>query len=363
MKTTPRILITAGEESADRHAASVVRQIRRIIPDVRIFGMGGHEMEEAGVEIIYSMKELSVMGFSEVLPKLLGILKVYSGLKKIIRTMKPDVFIPVDLPDFNMRLAGFAKKHRVKVLYYIAPQAWAWRAYRARTLAKITDGLAVIFPFEEAFFRKSGVNVKYVGHPFLEENITKPSDASWPVKRIAIMPGSRKDEIVRMLPVMIGAKKIISSKIDGLEWVIPIAKGLDEIFVKKFLDSDIKPVSGIPDADMAMVKSGTASFETAIKGIPEVICYKTSCINYLLARLFVKVECIGMPNIALGRKVAPELIQHDFTAEGLALELLRFIEDRELFDNAKKAFTELRQNLQGEKASLMVAEWVKELTT
>jgi lipid-A-disaccharide synthase len=363
MKTAPRILITAGEESADRHAASVVREIRSIMPDAHIFGMGGYAMKEAGVEIIYSMKELSVMGVSDVLPKLFGILKVYSGLKKIIRNLKPDVFIPVDLPDFNMRLAGFAKKQGVKVLYYIAPQAWAWRAYRARTLSQITDGLAVIFPFEEAFFRKSGVNVKYVGHPFLGENIIKPSDASWPVRRIAMMPGSRKDEIVRMLPVMIGAKKIISSKVKGLEWVIPVAKGLDETFVKGFLDSDIKPVSGIPEADIAMVKSGTASFETALKGIPEVICYKTSTLNYLLARIFVKVECIGMPNIALGRKVAPELIQHDFTAEGLALEIMRFIENRELFNNAKEAFTELWQKLQGEKASSMVAEWVKELTT
>jgi lipid-A-disaccharide synthase len=362
MKTIPRILITAGEESADRHAASVVRQIRHIMPDAEIFGMGGHEMKEAGVEIIYSMKELSVMGFSEVLPKLLGIFKVYSGLKEVIRTRRPDIFIPVDLPDFNMRLAGFAKKQGVKVLYYIAPQAWAWRAYRARTLSRITDGLAVIFPFEEAFFTKSCVNARYVGHPFLEENIVKPSDASWPVKRIAIIPGSRKDEIVRMMPVMVSAKKIISSKINGIEWVLPVAKGLDETFVKGFLDSDIKPVSGIPDVDLAMVKSGTASFETAIKGIPEVICYKTSAINYFLARIFVKVEHIGMPNIALGRKVAPELIQHDFTPQRLAVELTRFIEDRELFNNTKEAFTELRQKLQGEKASLMVAEWVKELT-
>lgn len=361
MKTAPRILITAGEESADRHAACVVRQIRQIMPDAHVFGMGGSEMKDSGVEILYSMKELSVMGFSEVLPKLAGILKVYSGLKEIIKTMKPDVFIPVDLPDFNMRLAGFAKKQGVKVLYYIAPQAWAWRAYRARILSRITDGLAVIFPFEEAYFRKSGVDARYVGHPFMEENNVPPADSSWPVKRIAMMPGSRKDEIVRMLPVMMDAKRLVDNEIKGIEWMLPVAKGLDRAFVEGFTDGSVKLTNGISDADLAMAKSGTACFETAIKEIPEVICYKTSPINYYLARIFVKVKTIGMPNIALGRAVVPELIQHDLTPERLAEEVLKFINDRDLFVRSKQEFTHLRASLEGGRASLKVAQWAMSL--
>jgi lipid-A-disaccharide synthase len=361
VNAAPKILITAGEESADRHAGLVVQMIKQIIPDAEIFGMGGPEMEKAGVEIIYSMKELSVMGFSEVLPKLAGIIKVYSGIKKIIRQRKPDIFIPVDLPDFNMRLAGFAKKQGVKVLYYIAPQAWAWRAGRAKTLSKITDGLAVIFPFEEQFFLKNGVNARYVGHPFMEESNVPVFDASWPVKTIAIMPGSRKDEVVRMLPVMTRAKRIIDLKVKNINWVLPVAKGLDPDFVSAFTDSDIKLVSGIPDADLAIVKSGTASFEAAVKGIPEVICYRTSAINYFLAKTFVKVNNIGMPNIALGRDVVPELIQRDFTAQNIADEVMKYIHNRQLFLNVKDAFYKMRSSLQGEHASLKVAQWVKEL--
>ena len=288
--------------------------------------------------------------------------RAFSWVRRYLEEKRPGCVIAVDFYGFNHQVLGLAAHRSIPSFYYISPQVWASRPARAAKIARLVKEVLVIFPFEEAFFTKSGVNARYVGHPFLEENTVPPSDASWPVKRIVIMPGSRKDEIVRMLPVMVGAKKIISSKINDLEWYVPVAKGLDETFIKGFLDSDIKPVNGIPDADLAMVKSGTASFETAIKGIPEVICYKTSTINYFLARIFVKVECIGMPNIALERKVAPELIQHDFTPERLAVELMRFIEDRELFNNTKEAFQELRQKLQGEKASLMVAEWVKELT-
>jgi lipid-A-disaccharide synthase len=361
MKANPKILVTAGEESADRHAACVVREIKKLLPDACVFGMGGHEMASAGVELIYSMKEISVMGFVDVLPKLAGILKVYSGLKKTIRERKPDLFIPVDLPDFNMRLAGFAKKSGIKVLYYIAPQAWAWRPSRARTLSRITDGLAVIFPFEEDFFRKSGVSAGYVGHPFLEENNVIPADSSWPVRRIAMMPGSRRNEITGMLPVMTEAKRIVDKEVRGIEWLLPVAKGLDWPFVKSHTDEDVKLVSGIPDADMAVVKSGTACFEAAIKGIPEVICYRTSPVNYFLARLFVKVEAIGMPNIALGRKVVPELIQHDLTPERLAGEVLKYIGDRDLFMRTKKEFSQLRASLEGGKASEKVAQWAQRL--
>jgi len=356
-----RILITAGEESADRHSGYLVRQIKKLLPDAEIFGMGGPEMADAGVEIIYSMKELSVMGFSEVLPKLAGILKVYSGLKKIILKRKPDIFIPVDLPDFNMRLAGFAKKHGAKVLYYIAPQAWAWRAYRARTLSHITDGLAVIFPFEEEFFKAGGVNARYVGHPFMEENNVNISDVSWPVKKIAILPGSRKDEISRMLPVMTRAKRIIDLRIKGIDWVLPVAKGLSHDLVGSLTDSDVNLVSDMPGADMAIVKSGTASFEMAMKGVPEIICYKTSAINYALARMFVKVNHIGMPNIASGKTVVPELIQYDFTEDRIAEEAMKYIQDDNLFNKVRTEFERLRSTLEGSQASSKVAQWVMSL--
>nr|HOO47336.1 lipid-A-disaccharide synthase [Deltaproteobacteria bacterium] len=147
-----KILMIAGEASADRHASKVIQSLKSVSPDIEIFGMGGPMMKEAGMECCYGMDELSVMGFSDVLPRVRRIYGVYKGIQALIRIRKPDVVLPVDLPDFNMRVARYAKKHHTKVLYYIAPQAWAWRSYRARTLSAVTDGLAVIFPFEEEFF-------------------------------------------------------------------------------------------------------------------------------------------------------------------------------------------------------------------
>jgi lipid-A-disaccharide synthase len=355
-----KILITAGEASADRHAATLIRAMKKAIPEAEIFGMGGPEMVDAGFDDRYSMHALSVMGFSNVLPRLVGILRVLRGIKELILKERPDIFIPVDLPDFNMRLARFAHARRVKVLYYIAPQAWAWRRSRARSLAQITDGLAVIFPFEEAFFRAFNVNARYVGHPLLEQT-PAISPGMWPPKRIAIMPGSRRDEIVRMLPAMLGAKSIIAKRYRNIQWYLPVAKGLDSAFIRERVDNDVTLTESMPQADLAMVKSGTATFELALQGVPEVICYETSLINYLLAKAFIKVDYIGMPNIVAGKTVVPELIQDAFTAENLAFSLMRYLDDKTLYMDTRSAFIELRSALGAKAASIEVAQWVSDL--
>ncbi|MGC9323922.1 MAG: lipid-A-disaccharide synthase, partial [Desulfomonilia bacterium] len=163
--TRKKILMVAGEPSADRHASRVITSLKHYAGTVEIFGMGGPEMESAGMECTYSMREFSVMGFSDVVPKIARILKVYRGLQRMLIQRRPDLVVLIDLPDFNMRIARSAHASRIKTLYYIAPQAWAWRRSRAETLSRTTHGLAVIFPFEEEFFRSYGVNTRYVGHP------------------------------------------------------------------------------------------------------------------------------------------------------------------------------------------------------
>jgi len=355
-----RVLMTAGEASADKHAALLIRALKDQLGPAEFYGLGGPEMVKEGFDARWPMSALSVMGFSDVAPKLLKIIGVYWGLKRLMRTRCPDIFIPVDLPDFNMPLAAHAHRRDIKVLYYIAPQAWAWRRRRARRLGRITDGLAVIFPFEEDFFKGSGVNARYVGHPALE-HAPLIEEALWPPKRIAMLPGSRWDEITRMLPVMLEAKRQIAPRHKDLRWFLPVAPGLDAGRIRAMVDPDIILTESLPKADLAMVKSGTACFEMALKGVPEVICYTTSAFNYRLAKTFISIDHIGMPNIAAGKTVAPELIQEAFTGNNLAFLMLRYINDKTLYQETRGAFLQLRATLGGKKASHEVALWAQSL--
>jgi lipid-A-disaccharide synthase len=357
-----RICIVAGEASADKHAAGVLRALREMVPEVEAFGMGGPELKAAGMECLYGTGELSVMGFSDVAPRIRHIFSVFKGLLKAIEERRPAVVMPVDLPDFNMRLAGKARRLGSKVLYYIAPQAWAWRRYRAATLAKITDGLAVIFPFEEGFFSSYGVNVRYVGNPCMEDPDVGTSP-SWPPGNVLMMPGSRLQELETILPLMCAAKRIVQGRHRDLAWHMRIAPGIDGRRLEERIDDDIVLTREMPPADLAMVKSGTSSFEMAVAGIPEVICYRTSGLNYRLARAFVTIDHIGMPNIILGKTAVPELIQEDFTPENLALELLRFIEDEDRFRRMQHDFALLREKLGSGSASRGVASWIRDMIT
>jgi len=353
-------MMTAGEASADRHAALLIRALKDRLGPAEFYGLGGPEMVREGFEALYPMTHLSVMGFSDVAPKLLRIIGVYWGLKRLMRTRRPDIFIPVDLPDFNMRLSERAHAKGIKVLYYIAPQAWAWRRRRAATLARITNGLGVIFPFEEDFFKGYGVNARYVGHPVLE-HAPLVEDVVWPPKRVAMLPGSRWDEIKRMLPVMLEAKRQIAPRHKDLRWFLPVAPGQDAQRIRAMVDPDIILTESLPKADLAMVKSGTACFEMALKGVPEVICYTTSAFNYKLAKAFITIDHIGMPNIAAGRTLAPELIQDSFTSHNLAFLMLRYINDKTLYQETRGAFLQLRATLGGKKASHEVAQWAQSL--
>jgi lipid-A-disaccharide synthase len=351
--------MTAGEASADRHASRVIRELKALLPDAEIFGMGGPDMAAAGMECAFTMDE-PVMGITDVIPKLRKIHGIYRGLKSLMEERKPDLVIPVDLPDFNMRLAAYARSGNRRVLYYIAPQAWAWRPSRAAALSKITDGLAVIFPFEEKFFSGYGVNARYVGHPFMEDFQYAPT-AAWPPRRIAVMPGSRNHEIPLMLPVMMAAKRRIQDIHPEISWYLPVAAGLDEDAVRRMTDEDVQMTRGIPEVDLAMAKSGTSSLEMAIRGVPEVICYRTSPVNYLLAKAFVRVKNIGMPNIIAGKTIVPELIQQHLNPEDLARTLRLYIEDRTLYEAAQRSYAGMREALGTMHPAREVAAWALRL--
>lgn len=354
------ICMVAGEASADKHASAVIRALKRIMPDVEVFGVGGPEMESAGMECIHGIDEFSVMGFSDVIPRMGHIYTVYKGILRIVEQRRPDVVVPVDLPDFNMRLAKRVKRTGIKVLYYIAPQAWAWRRYRARTLSRITDGLAVIFPFEEGFFSSYGVNARYVGHPFMEGGMESPA-SSWPPRNIVLMPGSRFHEIETILPSMLEAKRIVQKRHPDIAWRLRAAPGLDRRAIEFMAGSDVLVTSEMPPSDLAVVKSGTSSFEMAVMGVPEVICYKTSAFNYRIAKAFVTVEHIGMPNIILGRCAVPELIQDSLTPGNLSEEILKLIEDEDRYHKMQCAFSEMRERLGSSSPSQGVASWIQSM--
>lgn len=354
------VCMVAGEASADKHASAVIHALKGIMPDVEVFGVGGPEMKAAGMECLYGIDEFSVMGFSDVIPRIKRIYSVYKGILKAIDERRPSIVVPVDLPDFNMRLAKRVKRSGIGVLYYIAPQAWAWRRYRARTLSRITDGLAVIFPFEEGFFSSYGVNARYVGHPFMESGMRPPSP-SWPPKNILLLPGSRFHEIETILPSMLGAKRIVQKTHPEIAWHLRVAPGLDRQMIGAMAGSDVTLTTEMPPSDLAVVKSGTSSFEMAVMGVPEVICYRTSAFNYRIAKAFVKVDHIGMPNIILGRYAVPEIIQDELTPENLAKEIVCLIEDERGYHEMQSVFAEMRERLGNSSPSEGVASWIQSM--
>ncbi len=332
------VLVVAGEASGDAHAAEVVTALQRRAPGVRFFGMGGPKLEARGVELLYGAHELSVMGFTEVLPRVPRILRVLQGLTDAARARRPKVALLVDVPDFNLRLAARLKALGISVVYYVAPMAWAWREGRTRTLARLVDTLCCILPFEEAFFRERGVNAVYVGNPTVEQLPPPAAPAHFraalglppsegPV--LAVLPGSRRGEINRIAPTLAAAAAQVVASRTGTQVLIPVAPGLDEAFVAApFLAAGLQPrlIAGrapevVGAADVALVTSGTATLEAGLMRRPLVCVYRASALNYLLGRALVRLPFFCLVNLLAGRRVVPELLQGDATATRICAEL------------------------------------------
>ena len=330
-------MIVAGEASGDLHGGNLVRAMRDIDPALTFYGMGGERMGEAGVDLRADAADMAVVGLTEVVCKLGAILKVMGRLKASLRRERPDLVILIDYPDFNLPLARAAAKRGIKVLYYISPQVWAWRRGRIRTIQKAVDRMAVILPFEEAFYRQAGVDVSFVGHPLLDQIGTKYPRAvaierfglRAGVTTIGLLPGSRRSEVTRLLPAMLAACRIVAEKHGPLQFVLPLAATLEPEFVGTFLRTCPLAVQVIPDAfpdvvslcDAAIVASGTATLETALLGTPMVVIYKLSASSYTIGRRFIRVDHISLANIIAGKRVVPELIQDEANPERIAAEV------------------------------------------
>ena len=333
-----RLAIVAGEHSGDTHGGNLVRAFAACAPDAQWFGAGGPVLASAGVEILVPMEKLAVVGIAEVVTHLPDLLREMGRLKAAIRTRRPDALVLVDFPDFNFRLARYARGLGIPVVYYITPQVWAWRQKRTEFLRRFVDRALVIFPFEEVFLREHGVEAAFVGHPLvdtahpdtsLEEFLSRNGlDPSSP--RVALLPGSRTSEVRRNLAPLMEAARIVAREHPRAVILVPWAEGLSEALKAPYLGFPVRWVSGeyrdvLGHADAAAVASGTATLEAALMGIPQVIVYRLKPVTYAIGRRLVKLERFGLPNVVLGERAVPELIQADFVGDRVARELSGYL--------------------------------------
>lgn len=371
------ILIVAGEASADLHGSSLVRAITKMEPGVVFWGIGGKEMGKAGVKILFPSSEMAVVGLTEVFSRLRRITKAYVRLKSILKHVRPDLLILIDYPDFNIHLASIAKRCKVPVLYYISPQVWAWRRGRVKKIARLVDRMAVILPFEQEFYRRRGMLVDYVGHP-LQDSAPRDLKRGEVIRELGLqnsgpilglLPGSRKEEVMNLLPVMIKAAEIISSHYPALKCLLPLASTVSSDLVLSMIGRthlQIEILQGgiyraLGSCDLALVASGTATLETAIMEVPMVIVYRVSPISFWIAKMVVKVPHIGLVNLVAGERIVPELVQDEVTPERLAREALSILQSSQENENMVNRLRAVRERLGKGSASERTAEIAMEI--
>jgi lipid-A-disaccharide synthase len=336
MAASPTIFLSAGEPSGDLHGAALARSLRSRWPDARLLGLAGPRMQAAGVEPIVPFDRLAVMGFAEVirhLPFFAGLLR---HTARILVEADVDLVIPIDYPGFNLRLARRAASREIPVLYYIAPQVWAWHRSRARALATLADRLAVVLPFEVAVFREYGADVHFVGHPLLDRPAAGQQRHEFcaslgldPERRIlAIFPGSRNQEVARhMAPFLDAARRVVEAR-----WhVQPVIASSAGVAPRAYADLPFAVTddgaSLLAHAHVGLVKSGTTTLEAALAGVPMVIAYRTHPATFWLARRLVEVDHVGLVNLVAGDRVAPELLQDQATPDALARALIPLVDE------------------------------------
>ena len=386
------ILIIAGEVSGDLHAAPVVTELKKLNPEFSFWGTGGNDMRNADVELLADLDDMAVMGFSDILKVLPRLSRLKKTILSEVVSRKTGLAILVDYPGFNLNLAKALKglKNPPQILYYIAPQVWAWRPGRIKKMRGIIDHMTVVFPFEKELFEKENVKVDFVGHPLLDEmtgyldpkrdSLTNEQPGQTQEHRIeenaekllALLPGSRIQEVKRNLPIMIKAAWLLKDEIPELAIGVGIAPHLGAQYYETIIDSCRRQSKGkhttdsielyedsrrlMLDAEVAAVCSGTATLETALLGTPQVVVYRTSFLNYQIARRVVRLENIALVNVVAGQRIVPELIQHDLTVESLTGCLRQLLMDREGREEIIRAYGIVGRSPGSGGASRKVAE-------
>ncbi len=354
-------MIIAGEASGDMYGARLVEEAHRLDSSVRFFGIGGQAMRSAGVETMVDSRDMAVMGFVEVVAHFGVIYRAFRLMESLLNQRKPDLLILIDYPGFNLRLAARAKKAGVKVLYYITPQVWAWHRNRAKKIARLVDHAAVILPFEVPIFEKEGGTATFVGHPLLDMAVpsmsreTAQQQFGLTVDRrtIGLFPGSRRREIKALLPIMLESAATLKGRFPDLQFILPLATGLDRGLVDACLSAspvDVTVVEGksydvIQVCDLIIAASGTVTMEIALFGVPMVIVYKVAPLTYAIGKRLVQVDHVGICNIIAGERVVPELIQDEAEPGRIVAEVEGMLVDG-------GCYAEVREKLLGVRARL-----------
>jgi len=362
--------IIAGEASGDLHGSNLIKELRQLDAHADIHCWGGDKMQATGATLVKHYKDLAFMGFIEVVKNLPAILKNFKFCKTDITAYDPDVIIFIDYPGFNLRMAKWAKENNYKTVFYISPQVWAWKESRVKNIKRYIDKMIVILPFEKEFYKKWNYEVEYVGHPLVEviEKFKKDhSEIQIVPNTIALLPGSRKQEIQAKLPVMLS----VSENFPDHLFVIAKAPSIEDEYYESFM-KDHKNVrlvangtySLLMKSEAALVTSGTATLETALFEVPEIVCYKAGNISYQIAKRLVKLKFICLVNLIMNKEVVKELIQHDLTPEKITLELKKILFDPQKRDQLKKDYLQLKQLLSegghaSENAAKSIYDFVK----
>jgi lipid-A-disaccharide synthase len=357
----PSIMLAAGEASGDLHGALLCHALRVAAPGCRLFGMGGERMAAAGMDRLADVTAAAVAGGTEAVSRIPLLYRAYRHLRGALGdARRPGVLVVIDFPEFNLRLARAARRAGVPVVYFIPPQIWAWRSWRVRTIRRVISRVLAVFPFETALYRRAGVPVEFVGHPLLDALAGAPDrvaarralglDARALV--IGLLPGSRREEIERVLPAMREAVVAVGAARPDARFVLALAPTVEPAAVERRLGAG-SPVAIARDrahavmrgADLLLVASGTATLEAALLGTPMVVCYRVSRLTELMVRTLVRVPWISLPNLTLGRAVVPELYQEAATGERLGREALRLLGSDTALDAQRAAFREMKGQL------------------
>ena len=372
-----KVMICAGEASGDLHGASVADDLKTLDPQIELLGMGGSHMRTAGVDIVYDIADIGVMGFVEILRNLPNFFRLRDFLSKVMDDRQPDVILLIDYGGFNMALASVAKKKNIPVVYYICPKAWVWGKWRAKAIAGWVEKVAAIFPFEAEIYRAAGASVEFVGHPLLD--IVHPSmdreaayryfgaDPQRPL--LLLLPGSRYQEVESLLALMLTSARKVQEQIPDCQFFLPVATTIP----LERIESVVK-ASGVPVvftrnstynlmqiADCAIAASGTVTLEAALMELPSVIVYRVKTATYWLIRIVANVSHVGLPNIVTGRRILPELIQNEATSANVSQAALRLLQDPAVREQARIDIKEVRAKLGQPGAVLRVAKIVMDV--
>jgi lipid-A-disaccharide synthase len=370
-----RIMISCGEPSGDLYAGALAGELRRRAPAAEIFGFGGEQLRRAGGRLVGDFAGISVTGLTEVLRVLPRSYAMFRRLVAAARETRPDVFVAIDFPDFNFRLMAALRRLGIPIVYYVSPQLWAWRPGRMKTMKQLVDRVLVIFPFEEELYRREGVNAQFVGHPLVDlARASEPRDVFLgahgldPTARtVALLPGSRPNEVARILPGIAAAVPLIAARVPKVQFVVAAAPNLS-LDVFEGLAPHIVVVRGRADdvlaaSDVVVTASGTATVQAALHERPMVVVYRLSKLTYRIGKPFVKVDTYAMANLVAGRRIVPELIQQDFTPERVADETVGFLTNSGRYIAVRDALREVRAKLGAPGASGRAADAILEVAT